>query len=222
MGKITQDEINAKIQRIYDYLLDKALPVYDCKNCEIKEMLVKVPQFSGLIILCEEIDGIEQIVFVGESNNIYERCKQYFSDRIRNATLKRHIGDALINIEIEKGNLSKEISDLWWNYENETRFDVSGYAEIENHYIEEVHKYIKNHVTFRIIRMDEGHRSFAWILLAALLKTDSFKSTTWLGAHATHQEVKKSGMWGMRQFTSNKIMQEEDFKLLEKLIAEMR
>lgn len=224
MGKktdFTQDEINSKILRIYTLLLNERLPVYDSKNCFIEEMLAKVPTFPGLIVLCEEIDGKERIVFVGESNDVNGRCTQYFSDRIRNATLKRHIGDALINIEIEKGKLPKEITVLWWNYENEARFDVSGYAEIEKHYIEEVRKYIKNQIRFRIIRMNEEHRSFAWKLLATLLKTDSFKSNTWIGTHATHQEVKKSGIWGMRQFTSNKIMKEEDLKLLEKLIEEM-
>lgn len=225
MGKrtdFTQDEINSKVQRIYALLLNERLPVYDCKNCDIEEMLVKVPHFPGLIVLCEEIDGKERIVFIGESNNVNGRCTQYFSDKIRNATLKRLIGDALINIEIKKESLSEQTADLWWDYENEARFNIAGYKEIENRYIEEVRNYIKNHLSFRIIRMDKEHRSFAWKLLATLLKTNSFSSNTWLGNHATHSEVKKSGMWGMRQFTSNKIMQEEDFKLLEKLICGKR
>lgn len=215
-------KINSDIKRIYDDILNSNLNIYSCKNCSSSEMLIKIPNFSGLIFLTEEIDNCERIVFVGESKNVHRRCKEYFSDKARNATLKRHVGASFINIEIKDGKLPKEVTNLWWDYNNPSRFCVKDYIEIENRIIDDVHNYIKNHVRFRLVHMNNGYRRLAWKLLATLLKTDSFVCRSWLGLYSPYTEVKQTGMWAKKQFTSNRIMQEKDFILLEQLIREMR
>lgn len=224
MGKrtnFTQDEINSKIQRIYTLLLDERLPDYDCKNCDIEEMLSKVPTFPGLIVLCEEIDGKERIVFVGYSNNVHKRVKEYFFDLERNATLKRHIGYALL----KKDGFKDDILTMWWNYENPTRLNNSDYMKIENEFSLKVLNYIKNHLSFKVIRVEDAgdRQTLSWRCLATL-SWEKFKPTSecnWLGLNSEHDEVRNSGLWAIRTYYSKSIIQEEDFKLLEKLIKEV-
>lgn len=115
-----QEEIESKIQKIYRILQNPKLTEYDCKNVDVDEMLGIVPTYSGLIVLFEEGEEIEingkkqkRIVFVGYSGNIRKRVRQYFCDIERNATLKRQIGYAMINAEVQRGNLPPEFLRLW-------------------------------------------------------------------------------------------------------------
>ena len=209
-----QELIEQKVARIYEDFQKPDLVVYDCRNCEINEMIKKTPAYQGLIVLWDENNGKPRIVFVGYSNCIRKRVRQYFQDSERNATLKRHIGDAFLN----KDGFDKKTLDFWWDYQNEHN-DVN-YEIIEKKYIKIVRDYIKNNLSFVTVQIKNAgmHEKIAKKILATLSHCEYFVNDDWLGNYSTHREVRESGLWAMRTFRSKDIMEDDDFEYLEKCL----
>lgn len=214
------DEYNQDSKTLHNIFNDKKFTVYDCRNTEIEEMLSHVPNFAGLIVLFEDGEKFNEqkrIVFVGYSKNVHKRVQEYFYDKERNATLKRHIGDALINTEIKNGTLAQENLGLWWDYENKDRFEQGNYREIEEKIIREVQKHIKSHFSFVLLPVKNAthRRTLAWRMLSTLSHSEIKPSENWLGNNSSHFQVHESGLWAMRTFKSKKFMEDRDFELLE-------
>lgn len=207
----TQDEINSKVKRIYQDFTNKNLVVYNCKNYKIKEMMRGVPTYSGIIVLFDENNGKKRIVFVGNSTNVRRRVREFFQDKRRNATLKRHVGNAFISKEI-----GQEIADLWWDYQNSRRFETKDYELIEKKYIEKVHDYIKNNLSFVVIHIDEGRQEeFAQKILSTLSWCKSFINEDWLGKYSTKRQVREAGLWAIKTHKKEYVMDDDDFEYLE-------
>mgnify|MGYP002622541018 CR=1 FL=1 len=219
--KKSVEEFNHDAKRIHMIFNDKKLSIFECKNCEIEDMLSGIQNLGGLIILFEDGEVFEnqkRIVFIGYSRNIRKRIQEYFYDRERNATLKRHVGDSLLNIEIENGSLTQDFLALWWDYKNEDRLKLGNYREVEERIIGEVQNHIKSKFSFVLlpVRNATHRRNLAWRLLSTLSHSKIKPSSTWLGNNSSHFEVKESGLWAMRTYKSRKFMEVKDFELLEK------
>lgn len=226
MGKTT-NERNHDVLRIHEIVHDGTLPFYKYNLASQNEMLKKFPSFPGLIFIFEKDEEIElvnknvpRLVFVGFSENVRTRVRQYVCDIKRNATLKRHIGYAMLN---QDGHDDK-ILRLWWNYKNKERRNNEEFKQIEDEYVLKVLAYIQTNMTFLPVRMDDtmNLEPFARKILATLSWGNFGSSSKWLGNKSPHWQVRESGLWAMRTHKNDMVMTEEDFKLLEKMIANMR
>lgn len=219
----SQDEFNRDAKKIHEIFNDEKFSCFNCKTCEIEDMLSHIQKFPGLIVLFEEgeeFEGKKRIVFIGYSRNVKKRVQEYFYDKERNATLKRHVGDSLINSEINNGSLSQENLGLWWDYENEDRLSHGNYREIEEKIIGEVQNHIKLKFSFVLLPVKNAthRRTLAWRMLSTLSHSDIKPSKNWLGNNSSHFQVKESGLWAMRTFKSAKFMEDRDFELLDKYV----
>lgn|GEM_PF-3721928 len=219
MPDYTEGDIAAKIKRIYKAFNLEKLAEYDCKSRNVDDMMAAVPRYSGLIVLFEEIDGKKRIVFIGYSENVHRRVRQYFYDIERNATLKRHIGYAMLN----RDNYDVEILQLWWDYQNRRRLANVDYMQIERTYVANVLAYIRENISFKLVRTDTAGEAadMAWRILATLSRDKTFSSGTWLGIHSPHSQVRESGLWAMRTHRSRTVMKENEFQQLEEWLDRM-
>jgi hypothetical protein len=222
----TTNERNHDVLRIYEIVHDGTLPIYKYNPSSQNEMLKNFPSFSGLIFIFEKDEEIEladkkvsRLVFVGFSENVRTRVRQYVRDIKRNATLKRHVGYAMLN----QDGYDDKILRLWWNYKNKERRNNEEYKQIEDEYVLKVLAHIQMNMTFMPVRMDDvmNLEPFARKILATLSWGNFGSSRKWLGNKSPHWQVRESGLWAMRTQKNDMVMQEEDFKLLEKLIEEM-
>ena len=220
------EDISQNIKRVYNCLLLSKLPVYDCSKCSADDMLAKISNFPGLIFIFEDGEEIkvdetkaDRIVFVGYSQDVHIRIRQYVYDIERNATLKRQIGAAMLQRDgYDAGTL-----DLWWHYRDKNRLRNTAYMKIEEEYVKKVLTYIQGHLHFMPVRMDDvaNLESFARKMLATFSWGNFKPSEKWLGNTSPWWQVRDSGLWAMRTHHSKTIMEESDFVLLEKLIKDM-
>jgi len=225
MGKTTKER-NQDVLRIHELVHGGNLPIYKYNFSAPNEMLNNFPTFSGLIFIFEKDEEIEledknvaRLVFVGFSENVRTRVRQYVRDIKRNATLKRHVGYAMLN----QDGYDDKILRLWWNYKNKERRKNEEYKKIEDEYVLKVLGQIQTNMTFMSVRLNDvmNLEPFTRKILATLSWGNIKPSSKWLGNKSPHWQVRESGLWAMRTHKNDMVMQEEDFKLLEKMIKEM-
>lgn len=175
---------------------------------------------SGLVITFEtgqKSFGYDRIVHVGESGNLSRRIREFFMSIERNATLKRHVGAALIN----QANEDSVFAELWW--ENSHGIFDENYRAIEEKYMAKVFEYIKANMTFTIVpfpaTIAEKRSELKDKILYTLGKYNEKNAfNNWLGNASPRNDVRTYGLWAEKFIKSEQILTQDDFVLLENLL----
>ena len=167
-----------------------------------------------------EFDRIVHIGYNKNNGNFPKRIKQFFVTSKSDATLKRHIGCALI----EKANESEEFLNLWWNrfkkinslsFEKQKEFKAK--RKIYENF---VYEHIQENMSFVIIPFDDHRLRMKNKILYTLSQFYHGKDfSSWLGNYSPNENIKNYGLWAEDYLKSKQFLTEDDFVLLENLLA---
>ena len=176
--------------------------------------------------LCITFDKKEnRIVHVGYNKNdgrFPKRMEEFFKTEALDATLKRHIGAAMI-----KGNEDEKFLNLWWkrfrNITKETDTTQKSYKILRAKYTAAVYDYIHENLIYAVVPY-QNSTSFERKLLkdkilhalAAYNENKTFQN--WLGNNSPRSAVSKYKLWAEEYLSQNCRITDTDIKLLEELM----
>lgn len=79
LRKHTKSELKEKAKKLHE-ISHAIYPVYDCRNCNVDEIINQIPETAGIMIFFEKDEdafGMERITYIGESRNLRERIKAH-------------------------------------------------------------------------------------------------------------------------------------------------
>ncbi len=175
-------------------LFNKIEKKFNCFDGDVFKMLNLIPHAAGLIIFFEKgevFQGKDRIVFVGETDDFYERICAYYRSH---AKLVTHIRDALGN-KLGKSVLQRDA----------------------NEYIQKNMSFVLIPLSEKKERLHFNKRILSTLSYCDNFKA----SKDWLGNYAPKQYevITHSRLWAVKYPFGDEIMEEKDFERLKELIS---
>lgn len=176
---------------------------------------------NGQKIFSNKFDRVVHIGFHYSNGNNRNRIGQFFLTTGRDATLKRHIGAALI----KKTDSDNSFLKLWKKHPSKRDGKDDVYFKKESQYNEMVHEYIYNNMSFSAIPYSNSDKRERKVLKDKILYTLAMYNKnnnldSWLGEYSDNSNVKNYGLWAEDYLKLGEFMTEADFVLLENLIQD--